>query len=100
MTLIDRVQWKDMNCSEPLLHLVWVGIIWNNIYSIDAVGYNLSPQAIGCVLRRYSTDGKISFDDFVSCVTKLRSLTSEYCNNACHKMRILFYGDTNTMYDH
>lgn len=57
--------------------------IEGHLQSFDAVGYNLSPQAIGCVLRRYSTDGKISFDDFVSCVTKLRSMTSEYCNNEC-----------------
>jgi len=44
-------------------------------------GYNLSPQAIATLMRRYSTDNKVSFDDFVSCVTKLRSLTSEYCSS-------------------
>ena len=44
---------------------------------LQCTGYNLSPQGIGCLMRRYSTDGKVSFDDFVSCVTKLRSITSE-----------------------
>ena len=68
-----------MNCSEPFLHLVWMAL-YRIISTVgNAVGYNLTPQAIGCVMRRYASNGRISFDDFVSCVTKLRSLTSEYC---------------------
>jgi len=53
--------------------------IFESCLMLQCTGYNLSPQAIGCLMRRYSTDGKVSFDDFVSCVTKLRSITSEWC---------------------
>ena len=45
--------------------------------AIASFGYNLTPQALGCIIRRYSTDGRIGFDDFVSCVVKLRCLTSK-----------------------
>ena len=44
---------------------------------LAAFGYNLSPQALGAILRHFSTDGKISFDSFVACCVKLRVLTSE-----------------------
>ena len=43
-----------------------------------AFGYNLSPQAMGVLLRRYSNDGRIGFDDFVSLCVRLRALTCEY----------------------
>ena len=39
-------------------------------------GYNLQPQTISILVRRYSNDGRIGFDDFVSCCVKLRALTS------------------------
>ena len=45
--------------------------------AIVSFGYNLSPQALGTLVRRYSTDGKIGFDDFVSCCIRLRTLTGE-----------------------
>ena len=53
--------------------------------ALVSFGYNLSPQAIGCILRRYGTDGKIGFDDFVSCAVKIRSLT---CKCAYHTASI------------
>ena len=43
-----------------------------------AFGYNLSPQAMGVLLRRYSNDGRVGFDDFVSLCVRLRALTCEY----------------------
>ena len=42
------------------------------------LGYRLSPQAMNCVVKRYSTHGKITFDDYVACCVRLRSLTGEY----------------------
>ena len=46
--------------------------------AITSFGYNLSPQALGTLVRRYSTDGKIGFDDFVSCCIRLRTLTAQF----------------------
>lgn len=40
-------------------------------------GYNLSPQAIHVITKRYSkrSDGQIHFDDFVACSIRLRSMS-------------------------
>lgn len=40
-------------------------------------GYRITPQALNCIIKRYSRSGKIYFDDFVACCVKLRSLTGE-----------------------
>jgi len=56
------------------------------LFCVNITGYNLTPQAMGCLLRRYSSNNKITFDDFVSCVTKLRSLTSKYCCNISYNV--------------
>jgi len=40
-------------------------------------GYNLSPQAMGVLLRRYSVDGRVKFDSFVALCVRLKALTSE-----------------------
>ena len=45
--------------------------------ALASFGYNLTPQAIGVALRRYSTDGKIPFDNFIALCVCLRSLTGE-----------------------
>lgn len=42
------------------------------------MGYNLSPQAFNCILKRYSNHGRIGFDDFVACCIKLRALTDNF----------------------
>ena len=42
------------------------------------LGYNLSPTAIQIIVNRYSTNHRISFDDFVACAVRLRSLTGEF----------------------
>ncbi|XP_065096170.1 sorcin [Paramisgurnus dabryanus] len=39
------------------------------------MGYRVSPQALNCIVKRYSRSGKIYFDDYVACCVKLRSLT-------------------------
>lgn len=46
--------------------------------TLTAFQYNLSPQAIGAMLRHFATDGKISFDSFVALCVRLRVLTSKY----------------------
>uniref|UniRef100_A0A8C1P9H7 EF-hand domain-containing protein n=1 Tax=Cyprinus carpio TaxID=7962 RepID=A0A8C1P9H7_CYPCA len=46
--------------------------------AVSSMGYRLSPQAMNCVIKRYSSNGKISFDDYVACCVKLRSLTDVF----------------------
>ncbi|XP_071803152.1 grancalcin-like isoform X2 [Asterias amurensis] len=46
--------------------------------AIKSFGYNLSPQCLGVLIRRYEKSGHITFDDFVSCVVRLRALTATF----------------------
>ncbi|XP_051261386.1 sorcin isoform X2 [Dicentrarchus labrax] len=46
--------------------------------AINTMGYNLSPQAMNVIMNRYSTSGRIAFDDFVSSCVKLRCLTDHF----------------------
>uniref|UniRef100_A0A8C6TJD7 Grancalcin n=1 Tax=Neogobius melanostomus TaxID=47308 RepID=A0A8C6TJD7_9GOBI len=46
--------------------------------AITTMGYRLSPQALNAVVKRYSKNGRIFFDDYVSCCVKLRSLTDNF----------------------
>ena len=41
-------------------------------------GYRLSPNALNVIVKRYSTDHRITFDDFVACCVRLRALTGMY----------------------
>ncbi|KAM3873526.1 sorcin [Diretmus argenteus] len=43
--------------------------------SLASMGYNLSPNALNIIVRRYSFQGRIPFDEYVACCIKLRSLT-------------------------
>ncbi|XP_068400063.1 grancalcin [Eschrichtius robustus] len=43
--------------------------------AIAAMGYSLSPQTLTAIVKRYSKDGRIFFDDYVACCVKLRALT-------------------------
>lgn len=43
--------------------------------ALTTFGYNLQPQTISILVRRFSNEGRIGFDDFVSCCVKLRALT-------------------------
>ncbi|XP_062517718.1 sorcin-like [Corticium candelabrum] len=46
--------------------------------ALTSFGYNMTPQALGVILRRFSSDGRVGFDDFVACLIKLRSLTTQF----------------------
>lgn len=43
--------------------------------AIALMGYRLSPQTLAAIVRRYSKNGRIFFDDYVACCVKLRALT-------------------------
>ncbi|KAG7999298.1 Sorcin, partial [Nibea albiflora] len=47
-------------------------------HAISAMGFNLSPQAMNIIMKRYSTNGRIGFDDFMSCCIRLRGLTDHF----------------------
>ncbi|TKS82693.1 Sorcin [Collichthys lucidus] len=47
-------------------------------HAISAMGFNLSPQAMNIVMKRYSNNGRIGFDDFMSCCIRLRGLTDHF----------------------
>ncbi|KAF6086892.1 sorcin [Phyllostomus discolor] len=44
--------------------------------ALTAMGFRLSPQAVNSIAKRYSTNGKITFDDYISCCVKLRALAT------------------------
>lgn len=46
--------------------------------AIKSMGYSLSPQAMNCIMKRYSLNGRIPFDEFVSCAVRLRALTDQF----------------------
>ncbi|XP_077382450.1 sorcin [Festucalex cinctus] len=46
--------------------------------AIKSLGYNLSPNAMNMIMKRYSINGRIPFDDFVSCCVRLRGLTDHF----------------------
>ncbi|XP_037532708.1 sorcin isoform X2 [Nematolebias whitei] len=46
--------------------------------AIQSMGYNLSPQTMNSIMKRYSNHGRIPFDDFVSCCVRLRALTDQF----------------------
>lgn len=46
--------------------------------AISRWGYNLTPQALNIIVKRYSDNGRIKFDDFVAAATRLRILTDHF----------------------
>ncbi|XP_044281030.1 sorcin isoform X2 [Varanus komodoensis] len=46
--------------------------------ALTAMGFRLSPQAVNGIVKRYSSHGKISFDDYIACCVKLRALTDSF----------------------
>lgn len=46
--------------------------------AITSMGYRMSPQALNGIIKRYSKNGTIFFDDYVACCVKLRSLTENF----------------------
>ncbi|XP_004835909.1 grancalcin isoform X2 [Heterocephalus glaber] len=43
--------------------------------AIAVMGYRLSTQTLNAIVKRYSKNGRIFFDDYVACCVKLRGLT-------------------------
>lgn len=62
--------------------------------AITTLGYNLSPQAIGIIVKRYADNNKIKFDDFVALTIRLRILTDHF-----HKIDTGHTGYANFSYD-
>ncbi|KAK1798699.1 hypothetical protein P4O66_006984 [Electrophorus voltai] len=62
--------------------------------NIASMGYRLSPQALGCIIMRYSRGGRIYFDDYVACCVKLRAMTEHF-----RKRDIMHQGAANFQYD-
>lgn len=46
--------------------------------AIASMGYRLNPQSLSIVIKRYSKNGRIYFDDYVACCVKLRVLTDAF----------------------
>ncbi|KAL0984850.1 hypothetical protein UPYG_G00149140 [Umbra pygmaea] len=46
--------------------------------AVSSMGYRLSPQAMNSIIKRFSFQGKITFDDYVACCVKLRTLTDVF----------------------
>ncbi|XP_030055894.1 sorcin [Microcaecilia unicolor] len=46
--------------------------------ALETMGFRLSPQAVNTIGKRYSSNGKITFDDYIACCVKLRSLTDTF----------------------
>lgn len=46
--------------------------------AIASWGYNLTPQALNIIIKRYANNGAIKFDDFVSAAVRLRMLTDHF----------------------
>ncbi|EDV26753.1 uncharacterized protein TRIADDRAFT_22435, partial [Trichoplax adhaerens] len=46
--------------------------------AIASFGYRLSPQALNIMVKRYSDNGRIAFDNFISCITRLKTLTERF----------------------
>ncbi|XP_005282476.1 sorcin isoform X1 [Trachemys scripta elegans] len=46
--------------------------------ALTTMGFRLSPQTVTAVAKRYSTHGKITFDDYIACCVKLRALTDSF----------------------
>ncbi|KAM4705551.1 sorcin [Rhinophrynus dorsalis] len=46
--------------------------------ALGTMGYRLSPQALNNITKRYSSHGRIGFDDYIACCVKLRALTDTF----------------------
>ncbi|NWI99886.1 SORCN protein, partial [Crypturellus undulatus] len=62
--------------------------------ALNSMGFRLSPLAVTTIAGRYSTRGKIEFDDYIACCVRLRALTD------CFKARdVSQQGFVNFQYD-
>lgn len=55
------------------------------------IGFRLSPQAVTAITKRYSTQGKIAFDDYIACCVKLRALTGMLDSSLVTVIRIIYF---------
>ncbi|XP_038171153.1 sorcin isoform X1 [Arvicola amphibius] len=46
--------------------------------ALMTMGFRLNPQTVTFIAKRYSTSGKITFDDYIACCVKLRALTDTF----------------------
>ncbi|XP_058504267.1 sorcin [Solea solea] len=46
--------------------------------ALVTMGYNLSPNALNGIIRRYSVSGRIPFDEFIGCSVRLRCMTDQF----------------------
>ncbi|CAN9498347.1 unnamed protein product [Ophioblennius macclurei] len=46
--------------------------------AMTSMGYHVSPQVIDVIVKRYSREGRIYFDDYVACCIKLQALTADF----------------------
>ena len=63
--------------------ICWIMICFIPLDLTNYLGYNLTPQALSIIVKRYSDNGRIKFDDFVAAATRLRILTGE-CFKLCN----------------
>uniref|UniRef100_UPI0037E9B1A8 sorcin n=1 Tax=Semicossyphus pulcher TaxID=241346 RepID=UPI0037E9B1A8 len=47
-------------------------------HALSSMGFNLSPQAMNIIMKRNSTQGRIAFDDFITCCIRLQALTDQF----------------------
>ncbi|XP_003475133.1 sorcin isoform X1 [Cavia porcellus] len=46
--------------------------------ALTTMGFRLNPQTVNLIARRYSTNRRITFDDYIACCVKLRALTDSF----------------------
>ncbi|KAJ6666772.1 hypothetical protein lerEdw1_020496 [Lerista edwardsae] len=46
--------------------------------ALVSMGFRFGPQTVNAIAKRYSSRGKISFDDYIACCVKLRALTDSF----------------------
>lgn len=52
--------------------------LMNSFYPPSILGFRFSPQTINAIAKRYSSRGKITFDDYIACCVKIRALTGMF----------------------
>ncbi|KAG8432382.1 hypothetical protein GDO86_016862 [Hymenochirus boettgeri] len=62
--------------------------------AILAMGYRLNPATLNSIVKRYSKNARIYFDDYVACCVKLRALTDVF-----RRRDTMQQGFVNFMYD-
>ncbi|XP_073401842.1 grancalcin [Dendrobates tinctorius] len=62
--------------------------------AVLSMGYRLNPPTLNAIVKRYSRNGRIYFDDYVACCVKLRALTEVF-----RRRDSMQQGIVNFMYD-